>query len=518
MLLLALLSLPLHAKPIEKSKDWTLESELKYAADVDSRHVACIYEAVRDTKAAGKEMAAGDRMGGICTTVGEVAVEVAYEWTVHHGAGGELYWGKRVDNGQIDLIFRGGKGKKAFEVRSTAYDQAWSPLLSGTTDAERAALFVGRDQGDGTWLVDVLGPDGEFIGSLDGVVDVDDYGHAYLVQRSWSGQTVHQLLSGDGAVLTPMLPGLHRVGQHWVLDTDDDLVLPVLDDGHIGRAHPRVRGYAPLEGVFGVQAWKSVWELPDGSTAYGIAGHHFEDRSEGRFRSVEIHPIDDVGGVFVFAEDVDGWHTAWELHANYEPVVVGEGDSPEALVAQLRARSQARQDKVEAEAKAEEARRKQQTRQAMLARRAAARQAEAAQAELDGKLAEVNALLDAGDLGSALEAAYDAHRQTFCDLSLERLGELDVDQAHTAMIHCYYSLSYQDWLRVDAAYMRLSSPPPAPVSTAASYSSWGSSSGQGQQAPASLGPTIQQQQFDRAVDRFIEGSSSFDPYSKSWGY
>ena len=470
------------AKPLHKHPDFVAQT---FRQEMWSLTTRCAFTATRDTKVAGVPVAEGDVIGGACNTLGEALLPAVYARSIRHGAGGKVYWGKRVDTGKIDLIVEDPRKFGAIAV-STDYDMAWSPLISGTSDAERTAFFAGYEQEDGTFWVDIVGPDGEARGSIPNVTDVVDYRTAYLVAATYPFGKTHQVVSMEGELLTPLLPELTRRGNNWVFEVEGDLVMPVRPNGVVGRSNPHIQGYRSLGPHEGSWAYASVWELPDGTTAYGLVDADFGDMTAGVFES--LTPTENNHGfAHIVGKRRSGGFSAYSLHSYYKPTEFAVADSAEALAVEVERFFQAQIERSEA-------------RQAAFDAEMAERRRRQQEAEEAWRKAQQEA--------AANRPTVQWRSGRSCQQSYEQRDQLTLDEAHDAMKNCYYTLSYQEWLEVDRVYMALQRPPPVKYTPVAptSYRNFG---GQDQDA-------ISRQRFSSDLDRYMRGESSYDPTDTDW--
>lgn len=478
------------AKPLHKHKDFGVEP---YPREVFPLTTLCTFEAKRDTKVAGTPVAAGTYIGGVCNSVKQVMVPAIYEGSVRRGAGGEVYWGKRIDNGLIDFIVENPKKLGAIAVK-TEYEHAWSPLINGTSAEERSVFFAGVQQDDGTWWVDIIGADGESVGSIPQVTDITDYRSAYLVSAQHEFGKTHQVVSIDGELLTPLLPELTSQGGNWVFEVEDGLVMPVRPNGKIGRSNPRIQGYESLGPFDHSWAWASVWEMPDGSTMYGLVDASFNDMTGGEYLSLTLTD-NEHGYPYVTGVRPGGSHSAYSLSAHYPPSGFAFASTKEGLLDEVEAFYQARIARDEARTKAWEAE---------LAERK--RRQEQAELAFYKRQQEANARRVAASSSGESGGSTNTPRKS-CHQSYNERDSLTLDEAHWAMKHCYYTLSYPEWQAVDRVYMALQRGPPVEIAPAAPIyrSSVGPS-----QADLSL------QRFNADLDRYMRGESSYDPTDTDW--
>ncbi len=294
-----------------------------------------VFKAQRDTTVGRVKVAAGERVGGVCDSVGKVTLPAVYEVAVRHGAGGELYWGRRLDTGLVDFITENPR-KRRYIATATPYNAAWNPLLNGTADTERTVFFAGVVQADGTFWVDIIGADGVALGSMPGVTDIVAYRGSYLVSSRHDFGETHQVVSIDGELLTPLLPKLKEQGDNWVCEAEDELVLPVLPNGQVGRSTPRIQGNRSLGPWDHSWAFAAVWTLPDGSTAYGLTDGNFGTVEGGVFLSLKTEP-NGYGKHHIIGQHQDGTWQAFTINAHYPSHRLAEAFSHEGLREQLNA-------------------------------------------------------------------------------------------------------------------------------------------------------------------------------------
>jgi hypothetical protein len=479
---LLFLALPAAAKPLHKHPDFknvNLRDALSHQVKV------CNFEELRDTKVAGTVVHEGEVVGTACEYGGAVILSQVYRPGMRVGAGGVVYYGTRLDTGKLDFITEH-PTKRAAVATETDYDRAWSPLINGTSDAQQSAFFAGRDQGDGTYEADVIGVEGKPLVTLSNVTDVVDYKTAYLVSSSQSFGKTHQVVSIDGTPLTPLLPELTQSGKNWVFAVDDGLVLPVHPDGVIGRTNPKIKGYKSLgPGRDRTWAYGSVWEMPDGSIRYGLADKDFGTMTGPRF--IEFGLLEhDHGWPHLMGQHEDGSWRAYELHASYKPTAIAIGGSLEELRADVErfhqvqiARNEASQAAFDAEM---EARRQQKA---------------AAQAAYDKAQAEQRANNPPVVWRQGLS----------CDGAHAQRDQLTLDEAHDAMVNCYNTLPYIEWLAIDRIYMALQRGPSIELAPVTPY--YAPRVGQDQDA-------ITRQRFNDDLDRYMRGASGYDPTDTDW--